>query len=189
MFGIGMPELILILAVALIVIGPKKLPDLAKSLGRALGEFKKATSDLKESMEIDNPIPDVKRSFDNLNKDVKKGLYDKVTGGSASEKETSPALQASAEPSPEGSEDEVDSPEIAADSDDTQAGPETPESQDTGVSDLENEEMPDRQILGSGPEEQGPKTKAELEDAELEDAELEDAEVSSDEKDQKTGEA
>ena len=41
MFGIGMPEMILILAVALIVIGPKKLPDLAKSLGRALGEFKK----------------------------------------------------------------------------------------------------------------------------------------------------
>ena len=39
MFGIGMPEMILILAVALIVIGPKKLPDLAKSLGRAIGEF------------------------------------------------------------------------------------------------------------------------------------------------------
>ena len=45
MFGIGMPEMLLIIAIALIVIGPKKLPDLAKSLGRAMREFKKATND------------------------------------------------------------------------------------------------------------------------------------------------
>jgi sec-independent protein translocase protein TatB len=69
MFGIGMPEMILILAVALIVIGPKKLPDLAKSLGKAMGEFKKATSDLKESMQIDTELRDVKTAFDELGKD------------------------------------------------------------------------------------------------------------------------
>jgi len=40
MFGIGMPELLLILAIALIIIGPKKLPDLAKSLGRTMRESK-----------------------------------------------------------------------------------------------------------------------------------------------------
>ena len=66
MFGIGMPEMILILAVALIVIGPKKLPDLAKSLGKAMGEFKKATSDLKESMQIDTELKEVKTAFDDL---------------------------------------------------------------------------------------------------------------------------
>ncbi|MEE4113322.1 MAG: twin-arginine translocase TatA/TatE family subunit [Desulfobacteraceae bacterium] len=66
MFGIGMPEMILILAVALIVIGPKKLPDLAKSLGKALGEFKKATSDLKESMQIDTELKEVKTAFNDL---------------------------------------------------------------------------------------------------------------------------
>lgn len=74
MFGIGMPEMFLILALALIVIGPKKLPDLAKSLGRALGEFKKATNDLKQSMEIDTGIEDVKRSFEELNQDVKRSF-------------------------------------------------------------------------------------------------------------------
>ena len=42
MFGIGMQELILVLVVALIILGPKKLPDAAKSLGKALNEFKRA---------------------------------------------------------------------------------------------------------------------------------------------------
>lgn len=72
MFGIGMPEMILILAVALIVIGPKKLPDLAKSLGKAMGEFKKATSDLKESMQIDTELKDVKTAFTDLGREDQK---------------------------------------------------------------------------------------------------------------------
>ncbi|BBO70236.1 hypothetical protein DSCA_41660 [Desulfosarcina alkanivorans] len=72
MFGIGMPEMILILAVALIVIGPKKLPDLAKSLGKAMGEFKKATSDLKESMQIDTELKEVKTAFNDINRDDKR---------------------------------------------------------------------------------------------------------------------
>ena len=67
MFGIGMPEIILIMAVALIVIGPKKLPDLAKSLGRAIGEFKKAATDIKESIEIDHELKDVEKVFDDIN--------------------------------------------------------------------------------------------------------------------------
>ena len=70
MFGIGMPEMILILAVALIVIGPKKLPDLAKSLGRALGEFKKATSELKDSIDIGDELQEVSTSFDALKHDI-----------------------------------------------------------------------------------------------------------------------
>jgi Tat protein translocase TatB subunit len=49
MFGIGMPELLLILALALIVIGPKKLPDIAKALGRGLAEFKRATDEMKST--------------------------------------------------------------------------------------------------------------------------------------------
>jgi sec-independent protein translocase protein TatA len=59
MFGIGLPELLVIAALALILIGPKKLPDLAKSIGKTLGELRRATDDVKESiLEEINPIKD-----------------------------------------------------------------------------------------------------------------------------------
>lgn len=74
MFGMGMPEILLILAIALIVIGPKKLPDLAKSMGRAMREFKKATSELKESLEIDTELSDVKKAFSDMNHDIKESV-------------------------------------------------------------------------------------------------------------------
>ena len=52
MFGsIGMPEMIIILVVALIVFGPRKLPELGKSLGRSLNEFKKASNELRNTLE------------------------------------------------------------------------------------------------------------------------------------------
>lgn len=84
MFGIGMPEMLLILAIALIVIGPKKLPDLAKSLGRALGEFKKATGDLKESLEIDTDLKDVKKAFDEMNQDIRGTVTEGIKQAEAS---------------------------------------------------------------------------------------------------------
>ena len=52
MFGIGPTELIVILVIALLVLGPKRLPDLARSLGRGLAEFRRATSDV--TSELDN---------------------------------------------------------------------------------------------------------------------------------------
>ena len=53
MLGIGMQEILIILVVALIVIGPKKLPELARTLGKGFAEFKKAADDLQETVRMD----------------------------------------------------------------------------------------------------------------------------------------
>ncbi len=74
MFGIGMPELILILIIALIIFGPKKLPELGKALGRGIREFRQATNELKEGINIEEGVNESKKEI-NLEKigDVKKG--------------------------------------------------------------------------------------------------------------------
>jgi TatA/E family protein of Tat protein translocase len=53
MFNIGLPELMIIVAIALIIFGPNKLPELAKAFGRAMREFKKATEEVKQSFEAE----------------------------------------------------------------------------------------------------------------------------------------
>ena len=59
MFGIGMPELLLILGLALIVLGPKKLPELARALGKGLAELRRATDEIKDEFrQMENDIQD-----------------------------------------------------------------------------------------------------------------------------------
>lgn len=62
MFGIGMPELLLILGLALIILGPKKLPELAKALGKGMAEFRRATDELKEEFrQMEQDVDDSNR--------------------------------------------------------------------------------------------------------------------------------
>ena len=51
MGSIGMPELVIIFVIALIIFGPRKLPELGKSLGRSINEFKRASNELKNTLE------------------------------------------------------------------------------------------------------------------------------------------
>jgi Tat protein translocase TatB subunit len=65
MFGIGLQELFIILVIALLVLGPEKLPDLARAIGKGVGEFRRATSELKESINSDDELRELK---DNLSR-------------------------------------------------------------------------------------------------------------------------
>jgi sec-independent protein translocase protein TatA len=83
MFGsIGVPELIMIFVVALLLFGPRKLPDIGRSLGKALGEFRRASNDLKRTLE-DEVAADQLREVE---KDVRSAVY------------TPPALDSTAQP-------------------------------------------------------------------------------------------
>ncbi|MBN1355640.1 twin-arginine translocase TatA/TatE family subunit [bacterium] len=54
MFGIGFQEILIILVVVLIIFGPKKLPELARLIGKGLAEFRRATYDLKSAIDLEN---------------------------------------------------------------------------------------------------------------------------------------
>jgi sec-independent protein translocase protein TatA len=57
-FNIGAPELIVILVIALLIIGPGKLPDVGSALGKSIREFRKASTDVQDATKIDtSPIP------------------------------------------------------------------------------------------------------------------------------------
>lgn len=104
MFGtLGMPELILIFVVALLLFGPRKMPQIGRSVGRALGEFRRASNEFKRTIEdevaaddlrdvkkdldgirgVGNDLKDLKRTIEKpIETTVKKALEEPAVGGS-----------------------------------------------------------------------------------------------------------
>jgi len=80
---LGFSEMLVIFVIALLVFGPKKLPELGKSLGKGIREFRKATNELKSTWEdqvrdIKAPLDDVKRDIHEMGQDIKTDLYKSI---------------------------------------------------------------------------------------------------------------
>lgn len=99
MFNIGLPELLIIVAIALIVFGPNKLPELARAFGRAMREFKKATEEVKESFEAETrDLEEIKQTISG--NDLSRLLEETSTAVEAVPAETGHEAASSEESSP-----------------------------------------------------------------------------------------
>lgn len=111
--SLGLPELLFILVIALLIFGPRKLPEIGRTMGKALGEFRRATSDLKRTLDVE----------------MSEESYQKPPAGKTSAKipgVVSPAEQAAAQVVPSAA-GEVPAGDPATSAEPTAADPEPPQ--------------------------------------------------------------
>lgn len=109
MFGIGPQELLVILIVGLLVLGPKRLPEIARSLGKGLAEFRRASSDLRQSLALEDepkrhappPRPPAQAGLESQDQPAPESEDDPAEGRSIGQTEGTPEPAASDTPEPE----------------------------------------------------------------------------------------
>jgi sec-independent protein translocase protein TatA len=107
--SIGIPELILIFVVALLLFGPKKLPDIGRTIGKAMGEFRRASNDLKHSLEEEVAADELRRVRQEVREasDVARAaLTEQIYSPEPYAPEPAPPEEAPAEPSPAAGSDD-----------------------------------------------------------------------------------
>ena len=114
---LGVQELIIIFVIALLIFGPKKLPELGKSLGKGLNEFKKATSEMKASWdeqmrEVENLKDEATKDIKEAERDLRKEFYESQTAKTS--KDSSNGQGAESEPvhSEQATESHADSQQV-----------------------------------------------------------------------------
>ena len=95
--SLGVPELLFILVLALLVFGPTKLPEIGRTLGRAMGEFRRATSDLKRTLDVELSTEELSKPLSPVATPVVKPA-DEIAPAPSSAVETSPAPAAEQDP-------------------------------------------------------------------------------------------
>ena len=95
--SLGVPELLFILVLALLVFGPRKLPEIGRTLGRAMGEFRRATSDLKRTLDVELSTEELSKPLAPVETPVVKPA-DEIAPAPSSAAETPPAPAAKQDP-------------------------------------------------------------------------------------------
>src|SRR5580765_5057638 len=103
---LGFSEMLVVFIVALLVFGPKKLPELGKSLGKGIREFRKATDELKSTWQdqvkdIQAPLNDVKKDMHEMGQDLKSDFYKSLESSVETEHATHTTAPASAPETPQ----------------------------------------------------------------------------------------
>ncbi len=121
MFSLGTTEILVILVVALLVIGPSKLPDVARTLGKGMAEFRRMSSDVKKTVDLETKLSDLDRQEKDKEADAAVG-----PGSEERDREDGHA-ETPTEESPQGSGNEADGEKPGEDEDRGRNGSEDPE--------------------------------------------------------------